>query len=372
MDPQTQQVLSRIDDAVVVVRKCLDATRNPCRLDEVPHKYDDKFGVVERATQAAIAVQLNTLAAGFGLSGHNLAALQADRNKQAVTLRFACSTSCTFKRRRKREEEAATRTEVKGIFGKTSYTSVTTYTDFFWDYKVDWRVDAVLGTDDANAVPLCARTGEHVFVTIEQGEPEEHRCPLDTRRTFDNLDVDLTWLLDACAGAGGALNFSIDRSNPLTCRTPRRNPEVEAMLSHGDSFATWCDRVSTTITQAYRDGYDHSLPDGVDTPNFTVINDNVFVPVAAMLALEEVEEKQADGGDGDSSGGGGAPASSSSSPAQRFSAADFGSILDQQQAELGAKFEQIREVSASPRWRHAMKCECFAWVSSRNERGQRE
>lgn len=336
-----QDVLEDINAAVQVVRKSLDATRNPRRLHDVPHTYDDKYRVVELATQAALATQLNTLTAGFGLSAEKLATLQATRGKQTVTLRFTCSSTCVLKSRRKREEEAATRTEKKSVFGKTTYTSVTTYTDFFWNYTVNWRLDAVLGASDDGAVPLVERTGRHVFVTTVEGEPDQPICPLDAQRTFEPHTVEITWLLDACGGDGNDNNtvtFSIDRSNPATCCTPRRNPEVDAMLGHRDRFSHWCGNVETTLSRAYRDGYENPLPDGVPTPNFDVIEANVFVPVAAMLAVEDADAEEVEGGGG---GGGGA---SGASPAKPFSAADLGAILDQQQAELGAKFEQIREV----------------------------
>jgi hypothetical protein len=36
------------------VRKILDTTKHPARAADVPHTYDDKYGLVEQASKAAI------------------------------------------------------------------------------------------------------------------------------------------------------------------------------------------------------------------------------------------------------------------------------------------------------------------------------
>lgn len=132
------EVRQQIDQAVTVVRKSLDATRNPQHPSEVAHTYDDKFGIVELATRAALAVQLNTLANGFGLTPERVQALQAARGNKTVTLRYDGSTTCAFRETRTREEESATRLEKQSVLGKTTYKSVTTITEHFWKYTVGW------------------------------------------------------------------------------------------------------------------------------------------------------------------------------------------------------------------------------------------
>jgi hypothetical protein len=159
------------------------------------------------------------------------------------------------------------------------------------------------------------------------------------------------------ASGGGGVDFAIDRSNPAMCHTPRRNAEVDALLRRADALRSFCDSVVRVVSSAYRDGFNSPLPPGAESPNLSIINDNVlsgFVPVTVMLALEEKPgaAESAGGGHGarvgagagaggDGEGGGGA---SAASPARLFSTEDFQNILGQQQQEMLAKFEQLSKV----------------------------
>ena len=336
------QVRQEINTAVGVVRKSLDATRNPQHPADVPHTYDDKFRIVELATRAALAVQLNTLAAGFGLTPEKVQALQKARGNKTVSLRLTCSTECTFTETRTREEQSATRLEKQGVFGKTTYQSVTTITEHFWDYSVQWELAAVVGTGQ-HTEPLLSRSGNHTIMT----RAKEAVSPLPQRRALDALSVEITWLLDACktsdggSGGGGGVDFSIDRSDAAQCHTPRRNAEVDRLLTHAAHLTTFCDRVKAQVERTYRDGYSKLLPEGAEQPNLSVVDANVFAPVTVMLALEE-SNGEGNGADGGSGGG-----SAGESPASLFSAADFEKILEQQSQELEARFGQIREVLPS-------------------------
>lgn len=328
------QVRQEINTAVGVVRKSLDATRNPQHPADVPHTYDDKFRIVELASRAALAVQLNTLAAGFGLTPEKVQALQKARGNKTVSLRLTCSTECTFTETRTREEESATRLEKQGVFGKTTYQSVTTITEHFWDYSVQWELSAVVGTGQ-HTEPLLSRSGSHTIMT----RAKEAVSPLPQRRALDPLSVEITWLLDACKS--GSVDFSIDRADATQCHTPRRNAEVDRLLTHASRLTTFCNRVKNQVERTYRDGYSKLLPEGAEQPNLSVVDANVFAPVTVMLALEE-SNGEAHGSE-DVSGGGAAE----ESPASLFSAADFEKILEQQSQELEARFGQIREVLPS-------------------------
>ena len=136
-------VKRQIDEAVVVVRKSLDASRNPQQPADVPHTYDDKFRIVELASRAALQVQLNTLTNGFALTPEKVRRLQEQRGNKTVTLRLNCSTECRHKDTRTREEESATRSEKTGVFGTTTVKQVTTITEHFWEYGVAWAVTEI-------------------------------------------------------------------------------------------------------------------------------------------------------------------------------------------------------------------------------------
>ena len=98
---------AKVDAALETVRKILDTTKHPARPADVPHVYDDKYGLVEQATKAAIVASLNALEV-FGVNG---AALDGMRNwvkankvkicRTKIAFFFFCSLDCSFKCTRK-------------------------------------------------------------------------------------------------------------------------------------------------------------------------------------------------------------------------------------------------------------------------------
>jgi hypothetical protein len=70
------QFRATVDRALVTVSKILDTTKHPARAADVPHVYDDKYGLVEQATKAALVATANAMEV-FGASG---AALDGMRN----------------------------------------------------------------------------------------------------------------------------------------------------------------------------------------------------------------------------------------------------------------------------------------------------
>lgn len=73
---QDYQFRAAVDEALTTVRKILETTKHPARAADVPHVYDDKYGLVEAASKAALVATANALEV-FGASG---AALDGMRN----------------------------------------------------------------------------------------------------------------------------------------------------------------------------------------------------------------------------------------------------------------------------------------------------
>ena len=73
---QDYQFRATVDEALSTVRKILDTTKHPARAADVPHVYDDKYGLVEQASKAALVATANAMEV-FGASG---AALDGMRN----------------------------------------------------------------------------------------------------------------------------------------------------------------------------------------------------------------------------------------------------------------------------------------------------
>ena len=53
--------------------------------------------------------------------------------------------------------------------------------------------------------------------------PESHLTPAS--------DCEIGWLVDLINAGDGSVEFGVDRTDAARCRTPRRNPEIEAALS---------------------------------------------------------------------------------------------------------------------------------------------
>ena len=315
-----QRLQKRIDGSIEFVRKSLDATRNPRPLKDVPHSYRNKFEVAELAARCAIRSQLTVLAAIIGLTPSKLSQLQQIRGKRTVSLRLSSSTSCDFVKTCTRDEEAATRLEVNGAFGKTSYTTVTTITEHFWKYTVNWEISVFLGTDVGDREVLRTRRGSHPILT----RGEEAIRPVPERQSRDPITVDITWLLNECNH--GLVDFSIDRKQACT---PRRNSEVDSLLSASRTLSHWCNAVKNAMKKDYTKGYSFLLPKNTSKPNFKAAQAFAFNPVPAMLTLEECESRSI------------AARGSQGSP---FSELDFEAILQLQRDNFGEQLSKIQSL----------------------------
>jgi hypothetical protein len=86
------QFRATVDRALVTVSKILDTTKHPARAADVPHVYDDKYGLVEQASKAALLATANAMEV-FGVSGAALDGMrswaQARKVRNKRQLRFS-------------------------------------------------------------------------------------------------------------------------------------------------------------------------------------------------------------------------------------------------------------------------------------------
>jgi hypothetical protein len=125
---------------------------------------------------------------------------------------------CKFIKKVVREEESKTKhvTEWSGGDTRTDKT-VTTIEEWIWTFTVEYKLIGFCGADPDKRVVLQGRTGTVEIMTTSD------KSPRPETRVVDPIEVNVTWLLrDAAA-------FKIDRS-AKSCRTPRRNADVEAAL----------------------------------------------------------------------------------------------------------------------------------------------
>jgi|GEM_PF-2451754 len=232
-----------VDAALRSIRAILDNTRNPQYPADVPHRYEDKYHLVEFLARTATAATLQCMG-GVGLTSEGLAQLVAWARTMSVTLRFRAQETCTFLREETRKVESAQQVVEKRSMWGTSETTekvVTTVREYFWAFEYTWDIVAFAGTSAEQGVVLQSRSGRVEIKTGAKTPPRPERVI----RPF--IDANVTLLLGQ-VDAEQRASFAIDRASPA-CHTPRRNPEVERALWVFQEVAAWCGRVHGYVTQ---------------------------------------------------------------------------------------------------------------------------
>jgi hypothetical protein len=146
---EEQRFRRQVDTALQRVRTILDNTRAPQYPADVAHSYDDKYGLSEFLTNTAIAAQINCLEI-LGVNDKSLQQLKHWAETRSVTLRLKSEESCVFVREATRKVESSTQyvTEYKSSSGSTSSKTekvVTTITEYFWKFSVEYELFAFQG-----------------------------------------------------------------------------------------------------------------------------------------------------------------------------------------------------------------------------------
>jgi hypothetical protein len=182
---------------------------------------------------------------------------------------------CKFVKKIVREEESKTKHVTEWSDGdKRTYKTVTTIEEWIWKFDVEYKLIGFCGADPDKRVVLQGRTGTVEIITTTD------KSPRPEVRVVDPIEVNITWLLrDAAA-------FKIDRS-AKSCRTPRRNDEVESALNAFEALHSWCARVASYFQSSVFSAQ------ALDKLDMGSINANgVFVPfVPLMLPPSGAEAK---------------------------------------------------------------------------------
>jgi hypothetical protein len=254
------------------LRTILDNTRSPEYPADVPHTYDDKYGLAEFLTNTSIAAGHECLTQ-LGLSAQGFQQLVSWAAQRSVTLRFSASERCTYLRETTRNVESATHETDTTLFGKFSSKVVTKVVEHFWQFDSSWQLIAFVGTgnDAGDRVELIGRKGSCELMTSNKSTPRVES------RVCAPIDVRLTWLLQQTSQTGLMPQFTIQRSDPA-CRTPRRNPQVEQALSFHIDFYSWAKQVHRYLLSELIPVHSQS---GLDISNIS--DDTLFVPVAPLF-----------------------------------------------------------------------------------------
>lgn len=310
----------RVDDALDVVKRILDITRRPAYAADVAHTYEDKYTLAESIVTTGASAYLKTLTA-LGMTEEHLASMREwAASGQVVTLRFTATEECQFDKETVHKEESPTVVVERtgGLLGssKKSTKVVTKTKAFLHKFSSSWRVVAFKGVDPvAPTCELAQRKGVAQIVTTTR------EAPKPATMVRPNIDVDITWLLKN-TGKELPVSFAIDR-DAKTCKTPRRNDDVDTVLTANGSLALWANRVANYFrTNVFPHAGPNSHRSTEDKVPLESINDaEIFVPVLPIF------EKSAEDDASDAS--------------VVFSSADVVALLAEQTRSMQEKMQKL-------------------------------
>jgi len=240
----------KVDDALKAVSTVLDTTRHPVLPEDSDHTYADKYELVDVMTNTAIASTV-TVFEKLGLDQKSLKKVlkSAQKKNRPVTLQFQMNTECTFDKQTERKM-VVSETEVERSDGGDSlWSRMTTQTENIkvkrtvqeYHWKVAAPYELVLKFGDEEEMSLQSRDDMATSVVVTGGySRSEKRPPPPVPSRVHDFTVDLTWLFQNIALQDDLLtsDFSIDRLSE-TCKTPRRNEQVEDVLEFRQAFEAW-------------------------------------------------------------------------------------------------------------------------------------
>jgi len=336
-----KQFQDKLQRAMERVRVVLNQTKTPQLAADVHHFYDDKYLLVEQMTCAAAASQLNCLVA-LGLTAEHLATLRQWASHNSVSLQFRAEERCTFLRETTRKEDSPTHHEVefsmpRVIRAAVSSKIVTKITEYCWKLEVQYELVAVrgVGAESADRIPILSRTGHHELKTTCKLPPPSPEAKVPAVA----FEVNITWLLHMLQKEVASPAFKIDRVS-AECRTPRRNPDVDAAFRHFRSLTLWTAQVAGYLSSIldFVPALDRKLDLGA------LSAEAVFVPVLPLM----MTNRTADGAQQEVEVGGLGPPSCRFAGQQPdgsllLNASDANRLLEEELRMLTAKRKELSE-----------------------------
>ena len=262
--------------AVAKVHQILDSSRNAIYASQVHHAYEDKYFLTEMMVMLAVASISQTLGV-IGFSSENIRTLISWSSNKSVSLRLRATDRCSFLREVTKEVDSGQRTETKGRLGglEAAWSSkvVTTVTEYVWKYECSYEVLAFrgVGCEASDQIVICTRSCCHEIVTGTKSNPRVEA------KIYPNVDVDVSWFFRHINPEDLGAEFKIVRENEK-CRTPRRNPDVEATLQSLRALSFW----SSTVIKFFSSDLFSAWGDhGLDV--HAISAEGVFVPVIPLF-----------------------------------------------------------------------------------------
>ncbi|KAL7569633.1 hypothetical protein ACA910_008291 [Epithemia clementina (nom. ined.)] len=224
----------KVEQTLENLRLILNETRSIQKATDQDHTYEDKYSLVEFVTMNT----WHSLADAFHAIGLlNFTDLhQKNANASDLFLHSKAKTDCDMIA----EEEVEVRDnkvkyEVNGKYSET-FTRSHFVTQYTWKVTESYEIYLCFGScKNKNNVEgkqdlARSRTMSSTVVTTSKSKPTQ--CP----KIFTLDPINISWLLKRFSPGG--FKFKINR-NVESCKTPRRNDDVEAVLKHHDSLIDW-------------------------------------------------------------------------------------------------------------------------------------
>ena len=272
----------KFDASVKEVKKILDTSRRPELAGDVHHGYKDKYCLAEYLTNTAMAALLNALGS-LGLDDEKLSVLvDWAKNGHSVWLEFEGKETCEFLREQTREEKSSKKLVTESqFFGKATNQVVTTIKEYF--YKVTMNYNLVAKCSGKDPLSINSRKGHMEMKTTSKEAPRPKQQSFEKSANIQTLLPDITFLLNQLGGAGGRLEFSIDRSDVGKCRTPLRNPDVEASLKCLEDISKWSAVYHGTLLNFMRTCQSWQGENQPRDDLSQINSDSLFVPILPLF-----------------------------------------------------------------------------------------
>jgi hypothetical protein len=231
--------------------------------------HQDKFLAAEFVTNVAIAAYVHTLER-LGLTQSILQTWTLEKLRVA-TLRFEARVSCSYVGQDETkvvvaEHEVERNVTTSSLLPKSVATETAkvkkTVLRHIWDVSLSYNLTVLCNVGDGSCDfdgsrreangSVCNRTGDKRRILLKGGTNSQTiSTPAKTAPVRQNLDraydVPLTWLLQHLApwsmtDTSSTAAFRIDRLDS-SCKTPRRNDDVESALRFDREFYGWASQV---------------------------------------------------------------------------------------------------------------------------------
>ena len=262
---------SQVQRSLDAVKRILHVNRKPIFAADVQHQYQDKYILTEMLSNMAIVSTFNSLQ-NCGVDDTKLQLMLDWAETRSVSLSLRSAEMCKFVRKTTRDVDSATKHVTQGLGMSLTSKSVTTITEYFWKFDVTYEIVCYRGTGESvdDVFTICHKEGStEIKTTVDQ-------APRPEVVARNAIDVNVTALLQKGAD-GDRKPFAISRDAPH-CHTPRRNADVEKLMSVLANLGNWCRQVHSYFTGTlFPVEQEHGL-------DLNAINcGEVFVPVVPLM-----------------------------------------------------------------------------------------